>query len=367
MKKVWKVLIVIFCVLVIGGLLVFSIYLKNEKKEGTAKKSDTGMDNIKEEGMTIVATMEDEISDNAMWCGTFQLIWNDLKNDLAKQDVVFTPQPKVVENLNKGNFTIADLSEASYYKTYGKPTVALKEEIEKAIKEKFDEDSDILDSFDWSGKNEWFLYVMLKKEFKFPVAFEKLGETNFRDASNVPYFGIETDETGEQRRQVKVWYYEDEDNFAIELETEQKEKVILCKNPEGRSFEEIYKNMQEKQKKSSTAKNMQSGEVLKIPELKVDEKKEFTEVENKEFSFSDGERYLIETALQTIKFELDNEGGKIKSEAGMSIMKSSMPMEPQNLRKFIFDDTFAIFLQEEGKTKPYFAGKITDIKQFQKE
>ncbi len=38
------------------------------------------------------------------WCGTFNLIWNDLKNELAKKDIEFTPQLDVVRNLNKGTF-----------------------------------------------------------------------------------------------------------------------------------------------------------------------------------------------------------------------------------------------------------------------
>ena len=38
---------------------------------------------------------------------------------------------------------------------------------------------------------------------------------------------------------------------------------------------------------------------------------------------------------------------------------------PEELREFVIDDTFAIFLKENGKDKPYFAGKISDITKFQ--
>ena len=38
---------------------------------------------------------------------------------------------------------------------------------------------------------------------------------------------------------------------------------------------------------------------------------------------------------------------------------------PEKVREFLIDDTFAIFLVEEGKDKPYFAAKITDITKFQ--
>lgn len=138
--------------------------------EKNAHDYDTG--NIK-----TVMSLEDELNkdNDAIWCGTFQLIWNDLKNDLVKQDIVFTPQLKVIENLNKETFTVNDLSEKYYYKKVGTPSLQLKEEIEKAIKEKFDEKSDILDDFEWKNRasKDYFLYAMLKKNFEFEKAFEE--------------------------------------------------------------------------------------------------------------------------------------------------------------------------------------------------
>lgn len=41
------------------------------------------------------------------------------------------------------------------------------------------------------------------------------------------------------------------------------------------------------------------------------------------------------------------------------IMKEDKP------RYFYVDDTFAIFLREKSKTKPYFAGRIDNITKFQ--
>ena len=73
---------------------------------------------------------------------------------------------------------------------------------------------------------------------------------------------------------------------------------------------------------------------------------------------------MIDKAIQTIQFELDKTGGKIKSEAGMSVGMSAIL--PEKIREFSLDNTFAIFLIEDGKDNPYFAGKISDITKFQK-
>ncbi len=319
------------------------------------------------EDLSVALTLEDEIQNDTIWCGTFQLIWNDLKNDLAKQDIVFTPQLDVVNNLNKETFTTDDLSEEYYYKKLGTPSLELKEEIKNAIKEKFNETSDILDDFDWKNAKpeDYFLYVMLKKEFEFETEFEELENGNFKDYENIKYFGIEKDETGNLKNQVQVLYYNSKDDFAIKLLTKENDEVILSKNPQGKTFNEIYKNILNKQNEYVGEKNLQKGEQLKVPNISINTKKEFTEIENKLFTFSNNDEYKISKALQTIKFDLDRKGGKITSEAGMMVQRQSVEYEPEEKREFFLDDTFALFLIESGKDTPYFAALIDDITKFQ--
>lgn len=377
-----KSIFIIVSIIVLIALGVFAYLKINQKTEIDEPKptssSKTSLSST--EGITTILTLDDEITDNAIWCGTFQLIWNDLKNDLAKQDIVFNPQLKVVENLNKETFTTKELSEESYYKKIGTPSLKLKEEIEKAIKDKFNETSDILDDFDWENRDplDYFLYVMLKKDFQFEKAFEELENGKFGNYDDVKYFGIKSDESGELRQQVDVLYYKSKDDFAIKLRTKQEDEVILCKNPEGKTFGEIYNNILEKtevkvynmpnnQDNYESVKfygELKEGELLKVPNIKLKEKNEIKEIENKKFEFSDGNIYSIEKALQTIEFELDRTGGKIKSEAGMMVKNESVAIMDE-IREFSIDDTFAIFLIEKGKDKPYFAGKINDITKFQ--
>ena len=102
-----------------------------------------------------------------------------------------------------------------------------------------------------------------------------------------------------------------------------------------------------------------------MPYIKFDLKEEITEVENKPFSLSNGDGYIIDKALQTIQFEIDEKGGKIKSEAGMSVKVTSI--RPQEPRKFNVDQTFVMFLIEQGENLPYFATKISDTIQSESE
>lgn len=380
MKKSILIIVSIIILIILGVFTYSQITKKTEIEEPNKPTSSSKTSLSSTEGITTVLTLDDEITDNTIWCGTFQLIWNDLKNDLAKQDIVFNPQLKVVENLNKETFTTKELSEESYYKKIGTPSLKLKEEIEKAIKDKFNETSDILDDFDWENRDplDYFLYVMLKKDFQFEKAFEELENGKFGNYDDVKYFGIKSDESGELRQQVDVLYYKSKDDFAIKLRTKQEDEVILCKNPEGKTFGEIYNNILEKtevkvynmpnnQDNYESVKlygELKEGEILKVPNIKIKEKNEIKEIENKKFEFSNGNIYSIEKALQTIEFELDRTGGKIKSEAGMMVKNESVAIMDE-IREFSIDDTFAIFLIEKGKDKPYFAGKIEDITKFQ--
>jgi len=367
MNKKLKVLLIIVLSLILLWGVIFAIdYFRclNLKMPIFVIPGETANDGGS--GITTTLTLEDTIQNDTIWCGTFQLIWNDLKNDLAKQDIVFTPQLDVVENLNKETFTAKDISEEYYYKKVGTPSLALKQEIEKAIKDKFNETSDILDDFEWEGRDpkDYFLYAMLKKEFKFEKAFEKLSNGTFGEYDNIKYFGIKSSDKDELRKQVNVLYYNSEDDFAIKLNTKQEDEVILCKNPEGKTFNEIFKNITYKEKNYTGKKYLTEAEKLKVPNIKLKEKTEFTEIQDKPYKFSNGDIYSIEKAIQTIEFELDRTGGKIKSEAGI-MNKAESAILIEETRKFYIDDTFAIFLIEEDKQVPYFAGLINDITKFQ--
>ena len=47
--------------------------------------------------------MNDTITADSSWCGTFQLVWNDMKNEVVKKDVIFNPQLDMVKNIGGEN------------------------------------------------------------------------------------------------------------------------------------------------------------------------------------------------------------------------------------------------------------------------
>ena len=129
--------------------------------------------------------------------------------------------------------------------------------------------------------------------------------------------------------------------------------------------------MNNEAKKYTGSSSFKNVDEFKVPNLDVNEKREYTELEGEKFETADPvyDTAEIQKAIQTIKFSLDEKGGEIKSEAAIDLKvdATSLVSEVQKdqPRYFYVDNTFAIFLQEKGKSKPYFAGRINDITKFQ--
>ena len=362
MNKKNKILISLAIIILL--LIIGVIVIKATKLERTA-------------GITVVPTMSDKITTDSSWCGTFQLVWNDMKNNVVKKDIIFDPQKEMVENLNKEEFNENMISDEYYYKAYGLKTLKLKEEIEEGVKEKFNQESDILDKIDWSedeldnpndpNTDRYFFYTMLYRKFEFMQEFETLENGKFGNKyDDIEYFGINDNSEKSAREQINVLYYNSKNDFAIIINTKTDDEVIFCKNPKGKTFNKIYENMNKKADKYTSNKEFKSIDKFKAPKLMFEMEKEYTELEGEEFETVNGVG-KIEKAIQTIEFNLDEKGGEIKSEAAIDMMDTtSMRMESEEEpRYFYLDDTFTIFLREKGKSLPYFAGRVEDITKFQ--
>ena len=367
MMKNKAIVILVFIIIVISS----GVFLISKSRTKTSH-----IEISKDSDIRIVPTMNDEIAQDTTWCGTFQLVWNDMIKEVVHQDVKFDEQLAMVDNLNKQDFNEESISEEYYYKKFGLKTLNLKKEIENGIKEKFNEKSAILDAIDWSDSalhqenssiRRYIFYAMLKREFTYKEEFDKLENGDFAGIyKDVEYFGINDRTDRKTRNQVDVLYYNSEDDCAVCLNTIEGDEVILCKGLNGLTFNEIYEDITEKSNAYTGKKAFLETDYLKIPKISFDTKKEYTELQRKVFYSAEGEEVQIEKAIQSIQMELDEKGGKIKSEAVIDVTtNAAMLVEKEKPRYFNFDDKYVVFLKENGKDKPYFAATISDITKFQ--
>ena len=347
MNKAEKVLIIIVCVSIVLSGVVYAATKIYESIKGKAEITPTYTNKIS------------NMDTNKVWIGTFNLVWNDFMNDVIGGKIEFEDgYSELANQLNQQTFTTSNLSEDSYYKIHGKSTFELKEKIEKNIKEKFNEKSQVLDNVDWGNPDSYTLYAILKKEFNYLERFPTLPSGIFGTSTEeVKYFGIDSSTRDDAKINVEVLFYNSKEDFAIKLKTKEKEEVILCKGTgEGKSFEEIYDEIIKNNNKYNGEKTLQEDDILKIPFIKINDEINYDELCGRMIK---GTNWYIRQALQTIDFELNNYGGSVKSEALINTFKS---VENVN-RDFSLDSDFIIFLKEEDKNKPYFALKVdnTDV------
>lgn len=362
MNKVSKVVVMILCIsiLLVGG--VYGAVKISQRFTGKARMTPTFTSEI--------STMDS----NKVWVGTFNLVWNDLMNDVIGGKIEFEDgYSELANELNKQTFTSKELNSNSYFKIHGEENYELRDKIINGIKTKFNETSNIVDRCNWEKReNGYVLYAMLKKEFnyleKFPTlsdgffgskeekeSYASLNEQDFLK-NIVKYFGIDPTTGQEASKNIEVLFYNSESDFAVKLKTQEGQEVYLYRTTgEGKSFEENYQEMLDKQSKFTGEKVWNKNDCLKIPFIKINDEINYDELCGK---YIKGTDWYIEQALQTIDFELNNYGGSVKSEALIEMTKCGIF---DDCRKFIFDDDFILYLKEEDKQKPYFALKVDNM------
>lgn len=348
-NKMIKLMIVAIMIIILASGVVFAGVKIYESIRGKA---------------TITPTYTSQISSidtNKVWIGTFNLVWNDFMNDVVGGKIEFIDgNSELVSELNKQTFKANQLLDKSYFKIHGKSSLELKNKIENGIKQKFNEESKIVDKVNWNDPQGYVLYAMLKKEFNYLEKFPTLTDKPFANSEeNVKYFGIAQTSPKESSKNVEILFYNSENDFAIKLKTKEGEEVILYKtNGENKSFEENYNTIKNNAKSYNGEKTLQENDIIEIPYIKVNDEINYDELCGKIIKGTNN--VYIQQALQTIDFELNNVGGTVKSEALIEATRKSFTTRGKEL---LFNSDFILYLKEESKEQPYFALKVdnTDV------
>lgn len=310
------------------------------------------------------ALTSESTAQNRIWVGTFQIVWNELMDEILHKPIKFAGYDSIdAKELNKKTFTKSYLNNNSYYVKSDIVSPDLKTEIETAIKNKFNETSDILDLFDWSyDPQRLFIYAMLKKDFKFKVPFDKLPQRTFgQNPTLIDYFGINEDSSRRLYKNVSVMFYNANNDFAVKLFTKSKDIVILYRTDDDTTFDNYFKNVNEKAEKYMGSRSFNGDDKLSVPDFNIDLETNFPDVEKHRIK---GTNYEIDQTIETIKFKMDNHGVKLKSEAAIMMKCLSLPVERG--RNFSYNDNFVLFLIENGKKTPYYAMRVHDAETFNK-
>ena len=343
----WRKISVTLSLLFIISLAISGFAYAQDKETFKADAKE-----LKQTAISPVLTAGIEDNKNVIWCSTFQLAWNVLKDKVIKEDIKLNEGPDLVNELNGSSASKRDLSKKSYVAMAGFGADEIVEKINKELKKKFKNPPELKDKL---KPTDIMAYAYLFKELEFKEEFDKIKELLDFKGVEVPAFGIEKFDFNKHERfqeQIEIYDYKSEDDFIIKLKSKKRnDEIILAKVAPGENLHLTYQSILDRIQ-ASEKDSMAKDDTLQIPKFDYDFTKSYDELKDKVFENSGWESYVIKQALQNIKFKMNEKGVVLKSEAKIRMeMVSSTPVPP---RKFIFDKEFIIILKERKRQNPYF-------------
>ncbi|MDM8007447.1 MAG: hypothetical protein QUV05_15010 [Phycisphaerae bacterium] len=295
---------------------------------------------------------------NLLWCATFPLAWNEML-DVIGMDVQFTDmaeQPAAVLALNDRLVTEDDLDDASYVAMAGLLQDGIVEQIQQSMGVKFPDVTPNLPVPAGADPQSIVAYSYLFKNLLFPKPFERLDDPLNFDGQEILCFGLsgKSDADNDLLRQVSILDYVSDDDFVIELKTRSEaDQLILAKVQPQATLEATIENVLTREPEWSIL-SFNDSDVLKVPMMNFDVRRSFEELTAHPFPAVglEADEYYIETATQSIRFELNEAGVRLESEAFIFFPLPSAPPEPRYL---VFDKPFLLLMKLREADQPYFA------------
>jgi hypothetical protein len=296
---------------------------------------------------------------NAVWCATFQICWDQLTSDILKEPIEISGAEDLVKRLNATPYSKDQLPEDSAYSAVGFVEKGILATIEKEMKRLF---PNVLP--DLGAPSAGIVaYGYLRAGAKFDLPFVTQENMRYKDSigreTSVKSFGLGVKDmftSPALRKQIRVLFdkspYDAQDEFGVDLCSSSKpNQVILAKLQKKRSLAETWLEVQARitSPRKNFSERFGPNEVLLIPEVSFSLNRHFGELEGADRTFKNlGFRgKYISRACQSIEFVLDRGGAQVDSEAMVRVR----PLP----RVFVLDGPFMIILRKRDSEFPYFA------------
>ena len=337
---------------------------------------------------------------NYVYCGSFQLAWNELQDEILKGPVLLEGDPPMATALNGQVFRSSDLSEESYLAMVGEVSEGIVERIRTAMAARFPQAG--VDVPDAEADEVFYAFAYLEKVLTFREPFERVTEPlAFHGAAGeatVACFGIAFSRPGsyDRRRailqQVTVLSYRNDDDFVLRLlTTSEDDELLLAKISPQATLAAAVQAVRERIRWQETPRPplergvsyddapadypggrpayvadrvrelreqgylfgaaIERDEPLKIPLVVLNAVREYSEVANRGLLNPGWEAYYLKAATQGVRFRLNEYGAVLKSWARVTVT-GGQRIAP---RRFVFDKPFLLCLTQKGAKAPYFA------------
>ncbi|MFW5981176.1 MAG: hypothetical protein ACOCRU_01230 [bacterium] len=331
------------------------------------KAETTEIEKVENAEITVITPYLEETihkDKNLVYCGTFQLAWNVLQDNIYKGPLELEKNKEFATYMNRQLFNEDYISDDSHVTDADYLTQDFVDKLNNELKTKFGSDAPVVS--ERPVKDLSILsYSYLYKNIQFNIKFDSFNSPFYFKDSKVKSFGISKNLKTDSmsfleslmsnkeglREQVYVLDYQNNSDFIIELETKNgKDNIVLAKiKPESTLLKtiDVVKNRISTKIHNIEDMYLKNDEVLKIPEIKFDIEHSYSDIIG-DTILNNGKKEKIEKAVQHIKFQLDENGVALESEAKITVYKSMS-------RSFIFDSPFLIYLEEKEAKYPYLA------------
>ncbi len=342
-------------------------YLNQRQYDRMRQATFTG-DSARLEQTAIVPTLDSPSppGKNVIWCSSFQLAWNEIRDNVIGAPLQVVGAQPLADRLNKAPHRASDLEPGSIYAAGGWMRNGIVDRIEKDMAARFPaRQLPYFNDYEEMGGILAYSYLTAHVPFKYP--FRQMdGGFTFTDSG-----GVETEVGGfglwqaflsryeKTREQIEVLYVLPEDpkhpwttkEYALDLCRHSKpyQVVVAVVEPKG-TLAETYEHLQhgiEQFRKQGPryehARWFQGSDELRVPELFYRLDHRFAELIDKMVA---NVGMPIVEAMQTIEFRLDRSGALLESQALVGI--SATP------REFFFDRPFLIYMKKRDAARPFF-------------
>ncbi len=297
---------------------------------------------------------------NVIWCASFQIAWNELRDNIIGDDIDIVDGPESVTLLNKRPATKEDLSPDACVALAGRTEDRIVARINEELRRTFEPPFPEL-KISQSDANAIIAYAFLRKALRFKEQFDSCKKPiRFQagaESWDVACFGVDPSRPDSERsrairRQVSTVSTKNRSDLVVRLSTEgDRDEIILAKVTPRRSLSATVDEVLALIHEGRTFR-VDLDVPIWIPKLSFDLETSFEELVGKFLRNSGWEKWFIDVAVQRVQFELDERGAILGSEVHIRAKSRS------GLDRFVFDGPFLIILRQSNRERPYFAAWI---------
>ena len=336
MTRVWSSIFVIYLCL----LLTLTSCRRTSEAQASASPEDMKTADLRE--TSVVATIDSPLADhkNSIWCGTFQLAWNKLKDDVVREPVSVIGADSLSNALNHPTVSAADLDAASFYADAGLVSDGILERIQQQMARRFPSESRPLFSDQYRRSMPTIVaYSYLYVNIPFTHAFSnqpsplKFRQSDGESVETTSFCGLPR----AAHDQVEVLDYDvrsgfDSAEFVVDLcrDTSPYQIVLARMSRPGSLGEGItsveQRIMRFKQKPDyESERRLKREDSLIVPDLLFKLEHHFGELEDKSLGNKRFEDYYLFEVVQMIDFGLSRTGLVLKSQVRLGTVRGALP------------------------------------------